>query len=103
MPRPVGGLSTRETGALLRYDVSNAGSCTREEFTGSVVRIIDDGFCELDPREQELLFGHLFPHPWTRQPTDALLTALTSRDVKGVMRMHKAALSQEEDPRFLFR
>ena len=88
---------------LMAFDVSNAGSCTRDEFTGSVKRIIDDGYCELDAREQDLLFRHVFPHPWTRQPTDALLTALVSRDVKGVMRMHTAALSQEEDPRFLFR
>lgn len=88
---------------LMAFDVSNAGSCTRDEFTSSIRRIIDDGYCELDMRDQSLLFNHIFPHPWTRQPTDELLTKLVSRDVKGVMRMHQAAMSREEDPRFLFR
>lgn len=88
---------------LMAFDVSNTGSCNRDEFCESVKRIISDGYCEIDHRDQSLLVSYVFPESWTRQPYDDLLGLLIARDVKGVMRMHEAAISQQEDPRFLFR
>ena len=87
----------------MAFDVSNTGSCNRAEFSESVKRIIAEGYCELDMRDQELLFNIVFPESWTRQPFDELLALLIARDVKGIIRIHDSALSQKEDPRFLFR
>ncbi|KAJ8605157.1 hypothetical protein CTAYLR_000343 [Chrysophaeum taylorii] len=88
---------------LMAFDVSNTGSCSRAEFGDSIKRIIADGYCEFDLRDHALIIGYLFPRAWTRQPYDDLLEVLVARDVKGVVRMHDAAMSQQEDPRFHFR
>lgn len=88
---------------LMAFDVKNTGSCNKREFDDSLKRIIADGYCDLDTRELALLLAYIFPHSWTRQPYDILLAKLIARDVKGIVRMHDAALHQQEDPRFLFR
>ena len=88
---------------LMAFDTANAGSCTRVAFERSVDAIIAAGWCDIDTRDLDLLYTYLFPRPWTRLDNNALLDALCSRDVKGVMRMHRTAESQEEDPRFLFK
>ena len=87
----------------MAFDTANAGSCTRTAFEKSVDAIIAAGWCDIDTRDLDLLYTYLFPRPWTRLDNNALLDALCSRDVKGVMRMHRTAESQEEDPRFLFK
>ena len=61
------------------------------------------GGCDIDARARDLLYSYRYPRPWTRLDNNALLVALCSRDVKGVMRMHRNAEQQEEDPRFLFK
>ncbi|KAJ1448056.1 hypothetical protein M885DRAFT_540461 [Pelagophyceae sp. CCMP2097] len=87
---------------LMAFDTHNTGTVTRDEFEASAQQIIAENFCELDQRDLKLLTMHVFPNAWTRQPFDALLGILVSRDVKGVMRIHNAAMEQLEDPRFQF-
>ena len=87
---------------FMSFDVANTGMINKHEFATSLARVVDQGFCDFDKRDSDLIVNFVFPQAHTRHNYDQLQTLLIARDAHGLVKLRNLVDGVASDPSLAF-